>query len=246
MEIQDLVLLDGVRPPMAEFGQSFADLSALDLGALAAREVLRRAAIDPEVIDHTFVGNALQTSTDAIYGARHVGELFRARNTGRTLADERRLENYRNWGTDRPNGMDIVGTRHIADVAAYLCGTGSDYACHIADDLADEVPVRATLVDPRLLPDVELRVEHRMAETVVALRAVHGESFGQHLAVELPADRVDGVTALELAVPDPDPEIERVGAELVHVPTVRHRWCRRVRRSGTRSGRQGLSTRSCC
>ncbi len=72
MEIQDLVLLDGVRTPMAEFGQSFADLSALDLGALAAREVLQRAAIDPEVIDHTFVGNALQTSTDAIYGARHV------------------------------------------------------------------------------------------------------------------------------------------------------------------------------
>ena len=35
--------------------------------------------------------------------------------------------------------MDIVGTRHIADVAAYLCGAGSDYAYHIADDLADEV-----------------------------------------------------------------------------------------------------------
>ena len=72
MEIRDLVLLDGVRTPMAEFCQSFADLSALELGALAAKGVLERASIDPDVIDHTFVGNALQTSPDAIYGARHV------------------------------------------------------------------------------------------------------------------------------------------------------------------------------
>lgn len=72
MEIRDLVLLDGVRTPMAEFCQSFADLSALELGALAAKGVLERASIDPDVIDHTVVGNALQTSPDAIYGARHV------------------------------------------------------------------------------------------------------------------------------------------------------------------------------
>ncbi|MGB5162694.1 MAG: thiolase family protein [Thermoanaerobaculia bacterium] len=72
MEIRDLVLLDGVRTPMAEFCQSFAELSALELGALAAKGVLERASIDPDVIDHTFVGNALQTSPDAIYGARHV------------------------------------------------------------------------------------------------------------------------------------------------------------------------------
>jgi len=72
MEIRDLVLLDGVRTPMAEFCQSFAGLSALDLGTLAANGVLKRAAIDPEAIDHTFIGNALQTSPDAIYGARNV------------------------------------------------------------------------------------------------------------------------------------------------------------------------------
>jgi len=72
MEIQDLILLEGARTPMGEFGQSFAHLSALELGALAAKETLARAAIDPESIDHTFVGNALQTSSDAIYGARHV------------------------------------------------------------------------------------------------------------------------------------------------------------------------------
>ena len=35
--IRDLVLLDGVRTPMAEFNESFADVSAIDLAAHAAR-----------------------------------------------------------------------------------------------------------------------------------------------------------------------------------------------------------------
>lgn len=72
MGTRDLILLDGVRTPMGEFGQSLSEMSALDLGALAATEVLHRSAVDPEAIDHTFVGNALQTSPDAIYGARNV------------------------------------------------------------------------------------------------------------------------------------------------------------------------------
>lgn len=72
MELKDLVLVDGVRTPMAEFGGSFSDISAIELGARAALELLRRTGIDPADIDHTIVGNALQTSPDAIYGARHV------------------------------------------------------------------------------------------------------------------------------------------------------------------------------
>ncbi|HEV2847156.1 MAG TPA: thiolase family protein [Thermoanaerobaculia bacterium] len=72
MEIRDLVLVDGVRTPMAEYNGSFADVSAIDLGAHAARALFERTGIDPAEIDHTFVGNALQTSPDAIYGARHV------------------------------------------------------------------------------------------------------------------------------------------------------------------------------
>lgn len=67
-----LVILDGARTPMAEFGASFARLSALELGGIAAREALLRADVAPKEVDATFVGNALQTSGDAIYGARHV------------------------------------------------------------------------------------------------------------------------------------------------------------------------------
>ena len=73
MEIRDLVLLDGVRTPMAEYLGSFSELSANELGARAARALFERTGIEPAAVDHVVVGNALQTSGDAIYGARHVG-----------------------------------------------------------------------------------------------------------------------------------------------------------------------------
>jgi acetyl-CoA acetyltransferase family protein len=72
MEIRDLVLIDGVRTPMAEFNGPFAEVSALELGARAARALFERTGVDPKTVDHAVVGNALQTSGDAIYGARHV------------------------------------------------------------------------------------------------------------------------------------------------------------------------------
>jgi acetyl-CoA acetyltransferase family protein len=72
LAIRDLVLVDGVRTPMAEYNGSFAEVSAIDLGAHAARALFERTGVDPAEIDHVVVGNALQTSPDAIYGARHV------------------------------------------------------------------------------------------------------------------------------------------------------------------------------
>jgi acetyl-CoA acetyltransferase family protein len=72
MNIEDLVLVDGVRTPMAEYNGSFAEISAIDLGAHAARALFERTGIAPSEIDQAFVGNALQTSPDAMYGARHV------------------------------------------------------------------------------------------------------------------------------------------------------------------------------
>ena len=68
----EIVLLEGARTPMAEYNGSFADVSAIDLGVHAAKEALRRSGTEPGEIDHVIFGNALQTSGDAIYGARHV------------------------------------------------------------------------------------------------------------------------------------------------------------------------------
>jgi acetyl-CoA acetyltransferase family protein len=54
------------------FGQLKA-ISAIDLAAHAGKAAIERSGVDPDSIGHVVVGNAMQTSTDAIYGARHVG-----------------------------------------------------------------------------------------------------------------------------------------------------------------------------
>src|SRR5919112_2485899 len=70
---QPVFIVGGARTPMAEYVGALKDISALDLGAIAARAAMARAGVDPGQIDHVVFGNVLHTSTDAIYGARHVG-----------------------------------------------------------------------------------------------------------------------------------------------------------------------------
>ena len=72
MADEEVVILGGARTPMAEYVGAFKDVSALELGAHAARAAMERARIQPGWVDHVVMGNALQTSGDAIYGARHV------------------------------------------------------------------------------------------------------------------------------------------------------------------------------
>lgn len=69
---KEVFILGGKRTPMGEYVGALKDVSAIDLGAVAARGALEATRIKPEEIDHTVMGNALQTSGDAIYGARHV------------------------------------------------------------------------------------------------------------------------------------------------------------------------------
>jgi acetyl-CoA acyltransferase 2 len=75
---REIVLVGGARTAMCEYSGTpgygkFKDVSAIDLGAFAARQALSRAKVAAETVDHVVIGNALQTSNDAIYGARHVG-----------------------------------------------------------------------------------------------------------------------------------------------------------------------------
>ena len=70
---KDVVFLSGVRTGFGTFGGSLKDLSAIDLGAHASRAALERSRVPVADIGHTVFGNALQTSADAIYLARHVG-----------------------------------------------------------------------------------------------------------------------------------------------------------------------------
>jgi acetyl-CoA acyltransferase 2 len=69
---KDVFILGGKRTAMGEYVGALKDTSAIDLGAIAAKGALEATGVAPEEIDHTVIGNALQTSGDAIYGARHV------------------------------------------------------------------------------------------------------------------------------------------------------------------------------
>jgi len=76
--MRKVVICAGARTPMAEYSGTpghglFKDLSAIELGAISAKAALERAKVSPRRVDHVIYGNALQTSADAIYGARHVG-----------------------------------------------------------------------------------------------------------------------------------------------------------------------------
>jgi len=69
---KDVFILGGKRTAMGEYVGALKDISAIELGAIAARGALDSTGVAAEEIDHTVIGNALQTSGDAIYGARHV------------------------------------------------------------------------------------------------------------------------------------------------------------------------------
>ena len=70
---ENIVFLDGARIPFGKFGGALKDFTAVDLGVFAAKEALRRSEVPLEKINHVVFGNALQTTSDTIYLARHIG-----------------------------------------------------------------------------------------------------------------------------------------------------------------------------
>ena len=68
----DVVFLSAVRTGFGAFGGALKELTATDLGVHAAQVAVVRSGLPASQIDHVIVGNALQTSADAIYLARHV------------------------------------------------------------------------------------------------------------------------------------------------------------------------------
>jgi acetyl-CoA acetyltransferase family protein len=68
----DIAIVSGARTPMGRYCGKLRDFTAMELGAVAAKGAIERAQMDPKEIDHAIFGNALQTSCDALYGARHV------------------------------------------------------------------------------------------------------------------------------------------------------------------------------
>jgi len=68
-----IYILGGARTPMTEYAGKLKDVSAIELGAIASRAALEKTGVPADAIDHVVFGNVLQSSSDAVYGARHIG-----------------------------------------------------------------------------------------------------------------------------------------------------------------------------
>jgi len=55
----EVVLAGAVRTPIGTFGGSFVDTPATELGAVALREALKRAGVQPDQVDEVIMGNVL-------------------------------------------------------------------------------------------------------------------------------------------------------------------------------------------
>lgn len=69
----EIVLLEGARTPFVNFNGKFKNITATELGVIAAKEAIKKANISPDQIDHVVFGNVQQSSKDAHLLARHVG-----------------------------------------------------------------------------------------------------------------------------------------------------------------------------
>jgi len=56
----DAVIVSAVRTPIGRFQGAFASLRAPELGAIAIREAVRRAGIEPKAVDELIMGNVIQ------------------------------------------------------------------------------------------------------------------------------------------------------------------------------------------
>src|SRR5215472_10381283 len=72
IEDRDIVVLGGARTPFGTFMGSLRDVSAIELGAIAAGGALADSGVEAGEVDQVVFGNVLQTSKDAIYLARHI------------------------------------------------------------------------------------------------------------------------------------------------------------------------------
>ncbi|OZV13405.1 acetyl-CoA acetyltransferase [Tissierella sp. P1] len=58
--MREVVIASAVRTPIGAFGGKFKDVSAVQLGTIVAKEALKRAKVDPSMVDEVIFGNVLQ------------------------------------------------------------------------------------------------------------------------------------------------------------------------------------------
>ncbi|GKS68145.1 acetyl-CoA C-acetyltransferase [Nitrosomonas sp. PY1] len=68
--MKDVMVLSGVRTAIGEYGGSLKSIAAADLAAKVVHEVLLRAQIDPNEVDHLVFGNVIHGEARDMYLAR--------------------------------------------------------------------------------------------------------------------------------------------------------------------------------
>ncbi len=65
-------LVGGKRTPFGKFGGSLKDITPVDLAVIAGKSLLSDIKLNAELIDQVILGNVVTSSTDTIYGGRHL------------------------------------------------------------------------------------------------------------------------------------------------------------------------------
>lgn len=68
----EVLIVNGARTPFGSFGGALRDVSAEELGLVAAKEAIRRAGFAASQVDNVVLGNVIQSHKGAPYLARHV------------------------------------------------------------------------------------------------------------------------------------------------------------------------------
>ena len=71
--MENIVFISGKRTAFGSFGGTLKDISATELGVIAAKATLEQAGVAADKVDHVVFGNVVQSGVDAIYLARHIG-----------------------------------------------------------------------------------------------------------------------------------------------------------------------------
>ncbi len=68
---REVVVISGVRTAVGKYGGSLQNFPASDLAAMVVAEVVKRAGIEPEKVQHVVFGNVIHTSVHDHYLARY-------------------------------------------------------------------------------------------------------------------------------------------------------------------------------
>jgi len=71
-QAERVFLVHGKRTPFGKFGGSLKDITPVDLAVHASKALISEIKLDPAKIDQVLLGNVVPSSTDTMYGGRHL------------------------------------------------------------------------------------------------------------------------------------------------------------------------------